>query len=447
MATTHRTMTLIKIQMTIADRWAIGTQPRAKSEVKLPVLVDPRGVESGARPYLPVTGLAGALRPHLGSSARRWLGPEPGEFEETTGEQSIDPEKRRGALQFLGTLPIASSVSQRGTTRVDRDRAAASKGSLRTEQWAEPAVVTVVALHEGPRDAALLAKLASWKPVLGRSRSTGLGRALISAVTSAEIDLTDGVQLRWWLFERDQWLRGSGPLPDGVAEQVDTDSGQTDGAVWDLQFETVERVHVGTGELETYEGRNALSALRTRADAARPAGVLTVPGSTWKGVFRHRAETILVLTGATEAQRVAIANGLFGSAGSGRGLLAFSDTPARGLKTAIRRHVAIDRFTGGARNSALVTVLSIPEREQLSLAIRSADPLTPAVRGLLAHVVHDLDDGLIGIGGHATRGYGTVKVTDAARTSLGQLAPVDLAALTAMFPQPAPDPTSKGATA
>ena len=127
-------ITMLKIELRIDDRWAVGGVATVKSEIHSPVLLDPRGTsERRLLPHLPATSLAGSLRRHLGpTSADRWLGAPPGEWEERTGTLA----RRPGQLAILGVvLHPDADVHSGGRTRVDPARGAAHGGSLRTEQW------------------------------------------------------------------------------------------------------------------------------------------------------------------------------------------------------------------------------------------------------------------------------------------------------------------------
>lgn len=441
--------TLIRLTLTIAERWAVGGVPRSDAGADLPVLVDPRTeLATSPRPYLPATGLVGSLRQHLpGEMAIEWLGPEPSDHEVTTGTLSDVPSERLGRLQILGTRPIDGMVQQRGTTRVDGGRGAAARTSLRTEEWAEPALAVALALHEGPADDDLLTYLSQWRPILGRARSTGLGRASVTSVDSVTIDLATADHLEWWLFHRDGWLRGDAAAPASAdARTREGGASPSEEPAFAVTFTTTERVHVGVSDVAEGEQRNKKQpTLRSRRTAALPQGHLTVPGSTWKGLYRHRCATILRLVGASEADIESVIAGLFGAdtrttatGRAGRGLLSFSDTIAPAATEMVRRHVAIDRFTGGARDGALFALLAIPEDQALELKVHAPQPLPTAVVTLLLHVTRDLHEGLIGVGGHQTRGYGSV-VADASTVSrFSGVGPVDVADLVAALPQPEP---------
>ncbi len=417
-------LTLLKLQLRIDDRWAVGTWPDAKASVQLPVLLDPREADAeGRRPYLPGTSLAGSLRRHLGPSlAREWLGPDIGEREKATGTLSQAAADRTGKLLILGCLPIETAVKQRGATSVDSTRGAAQGQTYRVEQWAEPATVTLLLQHEGSRDEELLAALRSWTPVIGRARTSGLGGARVSDLRWIEINLRDPEQLTWWLAERDSWLRGTASGPSGARPGGGKVTGNRAAPRASWKLVVAEPVHIGTGEdpQPQADGHNATIPLAS-------ADHLIVPGSSWKGVFRHRAGIILKAIGTPEDDAKAVIDTLFGAEGA-RGRLAFRDSPTKVSTGDPRTHVAIDRLTGGARTTALHRVLSIPEGTPLVLAVDAVEPLPAAVQNLLDHIVKDLDDGIVTVGGHGTRGYGWVRLTD---RGIGRPRPVDVAELMA----------------
>lgn len=400
--------TMIRLDLKLSDRWAIGRIPDPAGEVDLPVLVDPRN----GKPYLPGTTLAGALRRHLGDAAEQWLGPEPTAFEESRKAEppssESDPEPpQRSPLGFLGSQVGEVAAQDRGATRVNPRRGAAEAGSLRTEQWNEPGTVLVALEYTGAEqiESELLSQLLCWAPTLGRGASTGLGRAHVARVSWIRLKLTDADHLTWWLAQRDQWWLGTAAPPATVAGGTETPPDSANDASlratattrWKLR----EPLHVGTGEPEQQsDGRQLLSTMKL---GDRPM----VPGSSWKGVFRHRVEHILRVVGADPQP---ICEALFGSTATGRGLLTFHDSILKGGSWQKQRHTAIDRFTGGVLDGALYEVEAVRPGTPIDLAITSPQ-LPDSVRNLLRHVQRDLHDGLIGVGGMSTRGYGLLACT------------------------------------
>jgi len=61
---------------------------------------------------------------------------------------------------------------------------------------------------------------------------------------------------------------------------------------------------------------------------------------------------------------------------------------------------------------------------RVSLTITPLGQVQEWERNLLLHVVADIHDGLIGVGGGAQRGQGTLQLTDASRSILTALQPM-----------------------
>lgn len=409
-------VTLVRLTLQIAEPWAVGTVSGSDSEIDLPIEVDPR--DGTGTPTVPMTALAGSLRRHL-TDAGSWLGPEPAAFE-VKREEKPTPSK----LWLLGAVVApsalgAATVASRGRTRVDSTRGAADSGSLRTEQWVAPTTLDVVLEHPGRQDSRLLADLGSWAPFIGRGRSVGMGRARVIQGEAFTLDLSDERHVHWWLTDRSAWITESAEPPAECGlDLIHAADAEASSAFATLRVR--EPLHLGDAKGETSKPGASIPLLRSGSDAV-------VPGSSWKGVFRHRVGFILGCLGADAASVTTIEEALFGSLATGRGLLRFGTSCLMDARTADRTHVAIDRFTGGARDGALFALEAVTEGTPVDLTIDWAEGEMPAcVRTLLLHVVRDLHDGLIRVGGHGSRGYGHVEVTD---STLDGLEPVSIVRL------------------
>ena len=427
-------ITLVTCTLTIDQRWAVGAVAGAHDETDLPVARDPR---AGGQAWIPATSLVGSLRPHLGeAAAHMWLGSAMRDYEDAPSGKDRGSTVQAGRLRVLGTRPIQASPMSRGTTAVNRARGAADARMLRTEESVEPTEVTLLMEYDGASDTALLNLLASWRPVIGRGRSSGLGAARVSEVSSVTLDLTHPEHLTWWLGERTAYLLGSGGLPHGLERQRPTTkpSENPAGPSEDdlvVAMTAAEPIHIGVGD----SAEKVTPLLRGKENTPY------IPGSSWKGVFRHRVEFILDVVGATDVQSDGIVTALFGSQEAGRGLLTFGDSMIEAIQTQPRTHVAIDRFTGGARDGSLFTLDSVPRRSTFTLHIGGAAAIGP-VENLLNHVIRDLSEGLIGVGGHGSRGYGWVARSE----DPPALGAVDVPALhAALVPQPPQQPPQAGA--
>lgn len=444
-------VTLIRAALAIDGRWAIGRVPSTSDEIQLPTVVDPR--DGTPRPYVPATGLAGSLRRHLCDElATTWLGPEPPDWEEAEASGKAR-ERVASRLVLVGTsldwAGVNTRVEHRGVTSVDPERRAAHRGGLRTEEWNHPVTVTLAMTHEDEADATLLDALESWTPTVGRASSTGMGAAHIKRVEHLTLDLRDANEFTWWLNQRNLWLLGADTeaLPATARSTVvDVDDKPRSGASWSIGWEVREPLHIGSGDNSPAEPTSGSQVQHTMTVGGKPL----IPGSSWKGVVRGRVETILSLIDAPRKSE--LINHLFGSTQHGRGLLGFEDSVVEpnsipGGKLQNRTHVAIDRFTGGARDGGLFVVEAVPAKTPLTLTIRSDHPLPEPVRNLLRHVFRDINDGLIGVGGMVTRGYGGLQLaTRSDAEPVGRPVPIDIAALEALLVAPTdtePDGTER----
>ena len=334
---------------------------------------------------------------------------------------------RRGGV---GRCPDAADA-------IDSWRRAAGGTTLRSESVVNRERTTFrwALCHDGGVDGDLLDELAAWRCEIGARRTIGLGRLVVDSVAATSVDLTVGPELTWWLNHRDRWLLGSGddaaiaPPGEVVSGSGAAAASGPDEPSWTWRI--VDPLHVGTGEFAadgehpsgppTPQRRTRVKDFRRAPSAGKGKPVrLEIPGSAWKGVFRHRVSSILRVGGATEDEVGAVVRVLFGHHGDRtpigplgerrRGRLQFRSSTVDAPVTLTRTHVAIDRISGGAAESKLFTVRSVPQGTA-SLRIDGVAGLTDPVRNLLHHVVWDIHEGLLGVGAFTGRGYGTLALT------------------------------------
>ncbi len=417
--------TLIRVDIHIDQEWAVGAAPdlwfrpdegRVAEEeraVRLPVQRDPAG-----RYQLPATSLIGGLRQHLGVDAVRWLGAD-------VGGDTIPSQLRCLAATLHPAAPDDGALEARTltTTRIDPSRRAAHAGALRREEVLPPALVTWW-LEWDHRDGdlrlpGLMKKLRTWRPIIGRRRAAGRGRAHVVAVWHRTVDLTTGDGLTWWLGERPalRWTSRKGlPSPQWTREEGTSPDAGLPVLTWTFWVE--DALHLGGAGKD---GNVAFTGGK-------------VPSTSWRGVFRHRVAHIVRVSTDDADEKVVerrveetLAR-LFGSArerGSSdaaghRGQLRFGDSTVQGARQR-RTHVAIDRISGGTvvgyaedpkddRGGLLFDVEYFGPGATLKLTIYddSGRGISADDRALLQAVVRDLDDGIIGMGGMTSRGYGTL---------------------------------------
>ncbi|MFV0405949.1 MAG: RAMP superfamily CRISPR-associated protein [Propioniciclava sp.] len=407
--------TLLRVDIRIDQHWAIGAAPDVAFRpdapdidyqdrtIRLPIQRDASG-----RVALPATSLVGCLRNHLGAAGDRWLG--------TSTSSGTQPSALR---TLAATVHTPDPIQERTTTAVDGDRRAAAAGSLRREELVPPSLVTwwIEWDHrdESLKFADLLARLATWHPVVGRRRSANRGRAHVQQIHDRTIDLTTVEGLTWWLTDRHTLDWSSADCPPGE-EWRRTDGGSADPGtrLATYTFGVVDGLHIG--------GAGHTDNLIHTAT--------TLPSTSWRGVFRHRAEHILRVASPNpdaENHATETIDRLFGTGrtkaasetGGRRGILRFAGSEIS-AEPSTRTHVAIDRVSGGAaqgtvqdpRDSSgmLFSVQYFPPETTVALTIfvDGHEQLSAEDRHLIDQIIRDINDGVIGVGGMTSRGYGTL---------------------------------------
>lgn len=399
-----RVVDFFKWEFELVSPTAISA-PERNLKVDIPVAVD-----GDDNPYIPPSSLAGSLRAHLGDLAAVMMGPTP----DIEDPENLTPSQ----ISILGTsLSGDISLDTIRQSAVDRLSGSAADKMLYDSQAIAPgALLTVYGMAEVRGDGVdehtlsdglngeAIEMLGQWQPVLGRRRTTGQGQTKSLGFWTGRLDLSQPEDLKKWLS-----LGGPG-LVDAVAKTPHQPPARDRDRVFDVLFTIEDQLHIGTGEKSPKE------AAPIRRDHA---GNPVMPGSAWKGVIRSRMMFIIESLSpgrCANAGQVTTDNAcdcpactLFGTTQQ-RGLLTFTDSPITDAIIEEQPHVAIDRFTGGAADGKLWTD-EIATSGTLNLCIGSDIDLTETHENLLRHVVRDLHDGLIGIGGQTSRGSGTIVVS------------------------------------
>jgi CRISPR/Cas system CSM-associated protein Csm3 (group 7 of RAMP superfamily) len=372
------------------------------------------------RPHLPGTSLAGALRNLVsgvlgGDVADAWFGRL---LPQGSGGADVDAQASR--IWVLGSRLLGDEpVTVLASTRIDRWRGAAADNTLRAEQVLPAGAGFEVFLRwdgAGPGEVASLAELiARWRPLIGRGTSRGRGRCVTERVRHGTLRLDDPGDLLTWLTlsgpdlvltaaSHEVQAPGTGPDPDLLLQATASIDGP-----W----------RIGTGETPPKGEKIPL---------LRAGGRPVVPGSAVKGLLRSRAEYILRSVGVTPDPcpdgtcQLCWTCQVFGYGGGdseetsvgSRAAVRIADAVVANPVDAERIHIAIDRFTGGVLDGALY-MMEVLEAGTFPLRVeRLAAGLDAQrekeIRAVLRLVLEDLNDGIIGMGGAAARGYGSVTV-------------------------------------
>lgn len=401
-------ITLAILRLTAIEPFAI-TAPEVAEASDLPVVKDPR---TGYL-VIPGTTVAGSIRAHCLRSfgaayASEWFGPE------IDPNKTIDASSRVrivGALihQTNGAPVLATIANPHIQTSIDLRRRAAQVHTRRDSDVVPKGLQVGVYVRiddldpVSPEALQLLGEFATWNPTLGRAKTTGHGKMRQDSCHTGSIDLADPNQ-RW------QWITLHGQdLFDQVCTVPLTPTGAAaNSTVISERFRIVDPLRIGGGMRGAgqHNNRRMLPVRRTIT------GNENAPydGSSLKGVLRGRCECIVnsIRDARNLSRDSSIVDEVFGSVSS-RGLIRFLDAPVINPLTGFRSHVAIDRVSGGARDSALF-VDEVYDDGELSFTLETIDgSVAPqyAVE-LLGMAFNDLSDGFVGVGSSTGRGYGTL---------------------------------------
>lgn len=423
-------ITLYAIDLIFEDSWLIGGLSTLSDKIDIPFVQNPRTKE----PVLPGPSIAGSLR----ATAMKVLSndaTEAAEYTEelfgyvTSGVESDGKKEKTmtaaSAVEILGakladTKELPETLERRRTA-INGKTGAALNRMLRNEEIVGRASYRIIVQVQGRASddhksyvSQFDEVLKNWHPQLGRGRSVGLGCGKIKNVERVSVNLDSDKGLQWWLFEK-QFLFGG--HAKNIANNSDSNieyaklelQENTAANLISVQFELKEPVHIG---FEKPESGPIL--------IYRQFGHPTIPATSWKGVFRHRVETIVTLVEGPDLAND-VANFMFGSSDTGRGLLrfrnsGFTDVNGKAISKKdlrLREHVAIDRFSGGAKDTAKFTWECVPPGFLTKLDIDFPDKEKyTECNNLIKHVIRDLHEGIIGIGAGISRGYGRLSAED-----------------------------------
>ena len=415
------------------------------------------------RLMIPGTSLAGALRAWLGTAT----GPDgdvlfsPADLDAVFG--SLVPHSQDGMVcRIMVDDAVAAGDAGAGIrdgVGIDRRTGSAAAGILYQHELVPPGTrfaVRITAAQADP-DAErtghaldlLVHALAAGRVEVGAARTRGLGQVRLTGVTRNRVDLSDRDQVLGWLCGR------SAPAPGPETDVPLPGDGRLGIAVsWTAVTPVMVRAST-VNEAEPAKDR-AVDTVPLRSGRAGPGGSksLLLPGSSVKGVLRSHAEritrTVMAIDELPERwldqvndPRLGPVTALFGTAGDHRrqdgdsaarpgdpgrrGALSVLDTMGTAGAERVVTHVAVDRWTGGAAENLLFSVLEPASADwepiRLNLdttrAGRADDRDGGQALALLLLVLRDLADGWLTLGFGGTRGRGSVRVSEVAFTGEG----------------------------
>ena len=408
--------------LTPKSSFRVGTGEVLDPFSDMPVL---RFENRHGRPWLPGSSLRGVLRAHL---AREYsvLGVHHQVLENLFGFGGTQP--RMGRIRVLDSIPDcdpAPSPELRDHVHIIPEWGAAAD-KMKFDVEVVPPVSTLQfplrVVYEGPADEksnneelillgeALRAFQTGLIRVGGRS-GIGFGYFVLTTWTIRRFDRStpEGISawLRWRLGDESAGICAAIRFPPGQSAHVEPRS--------DLQpFHYLDfRITLRC------EGPLLVkSPVRQDSPDAKPvksaAGSYYLPGSSLRGVMRSHAFRIADSQNTGQEPVEHLFGCVKGDRSGRRGLLEVRDGKVSRAETVNSDHVAIDRITNAAANTAKFEdcALNSPKIE-VALGLRfTDDPEDLAAVALLLLVIRDLldpDRRRIWLGSQTTRGYGLVK--------------------------------------
>jgi CRISPR/Cas system CSM-associated protein Csm3 (group 7 of RAMP superfamily) len=377
------------------------------------------------RPLLPGTSLAGALRGYLLSRAAGYGEPESrdhGVVELFGGVKGDDdgvqsPLIVDDALAARGTAEVRDGVKIDPATRTALDAAkydlellpAGTVFPLRFELLLGPDE-----RKSRPRTALLVQALQALEEGeirIGARRSRGYGSCYVAGWRAVTYDLTTPDGLLAWISADHGW---AAPPPGAAAEGKAAALLDVGLAPPDNRRRLVVELTCSVDGALLIRSEEALGSTGKQPDFVHLrnlAGVPVLPGTSLAGALRARALRVAEAVRPGEGQ--VVVDRLFGrDLHAGRGdptmsRLLVGEATIAGGRTLVQSRVSIDRFTGGALDTALFS--EAPQfggEVRLSLELR--DPRVGEA-GLLLLLIKDLWTGDLPIGGEGSVGRGRLK--------------------------------------
>lgn len=386
------------------------------------------------RPLLTGSSIAGALRAYL-LARERGYGIREGKKSSANAPDSLveqlfggakgDPEGNQSPLIIDDALgaPVVSEI--RDGVRIDSQwRTALDKLKYDAEllppglQFRLRFELLLSADRQAEQLGLLATALGAFEDgaiAIGARRSRGYGRCRVAGWRAAHFNLRDRAQLVAWLTLDEAaypaltttpprpiaelpLLVGPEPIPDDQRHEITVAA----------SFTLASPILIRAEQALTDEG-NQPDVIHLRDGQGRPV----IAGTSLAGALRSRALRILQTLGLSQEAPDSLLNRLFG-----KDMLRHSENPTASRllvaeatisdgRPLIQQRVAIDRFTGGAADTALFREApQVGGAVDLRLTIRKP---APAEIGLLLLLLKDLWTGDLHLGGTGSIGRGRLR--------------------------------------
>ena len=422
-------------------------QVRGDALTDMSLLLD----EEEQRPLIPGATIAGALRSYLRSHLYGYMEPEPvQEPKDSPMARLFGPTRTSGETEsrFQSQLIVDDALGNGPTTlrdgvRIDpRTRTAYSDesgGAKFDVELLEPGtrfqLNFEVLLTEGQGAAKVLPALVTALEGLekgdirlGLRKRRGYGRCKVDGWQVRTFGLRDPNQLCAWLESPTVAPIDEAeiaPICSLLAEfgLQNEPSLQDQRNYFDIRAQFSLKgssllVRAGFGEADTGPDMVHLHSVDENGER-----VPVVPGTSWAGVLRHRALRIVNTIKGEAKTEQAIVETIFGSMPKDKqkvgtaSRLVVDETRVHNGQSLYQTRVRIDRFTGGALETALFEQVPVYGKAdtRVDFHVRLLDP-RPEEKGLLMLLLKDLWTQDLPVGGEASVGRGRLTGIEAAIT-------------------------------
>ena len=268
---------------------------------------------------------------------------------------------------------------------------------------------------------------ASGEITLGARKRRGYGQCKIEKWSVTHFDLTKPADLLAWLaYDRKDWKAASvqSKQSDKIADALgislpDKDIRKT--VTLDATFGLDSTLLIRSGFGDADSGPDTVHLHSPRKGGRVPV----IPGTSWAGVLRHRALKIArTIWGKDNPKCKELVEGMFGPSEveekhARASRVSIAESEVTKSTSLVQTRVKIDRFTGGAYESALFTeqpLVGNPDSEvklKLSMRVPHNKEADPREVGLLLLLLKDLWTGDLPIGGESGIGRGRLKGKEA----------------------------------
>jgi len=392
----------------------------------MPLLMD----EASETPLLPGTSIAGALRNYLRERALGFGKKETGETlaSKLFGSARQSDEGEQSPLIVFDAVSKKFGAELRDGVAIDAEtRTAADEKKFDLQLLAAgsefPMRFELLVSKDGPALrqalATALTGLEQGEITLGARKRRGFGQVKVKHWQVWKYNLGDKNGLLAWLASERGWLPAASEQAGAtLAEKLETTLSEQDiraSAHLEATFSIDGTLMIRSGFGESDSGPDMVHLHAARVGGkAKPV----IPGTSWAGILRHRALKIArTVSGDDQEASLAFVDGMFGPSVVERGeknakasRVSIREAEITDVDSLVVTRVKIDRFTGGAFESALFSEQPAVgnSRTQVKLDLTLRNP-QPEEIGLLLLLLKDLWTGDLPIGGESGVGRGRLK--------------------------------------